>query len=367
MSARATHVVHLFSTFDAGGPQVRTAHLIGLLPDRFDHTIVAMDGRYGCKSLLPERSGIRCVELPFRTDTGWTAFKLGRFLRVQRPDLLCTYNWGAIEGILAGRFAKLCPMLHHEDGFGPDEADRQKSRRVFARRVLLDDVDAVFVASRNLERIAVDDWKLPKRRVHFIANGVDCARFRPGDRAESRAALGLPLDANLIGSVGGFRPEKDHDFLLDACVGLDAELVLVGEGPLRSNIEARIARTGVRAHLLGWVDDLVPVYRSLDLLAISSRTEQLPVALLEAMASALPVVSTDVGDVRVVLPASGHEWLCPVGDLTGFRERLAAMLADPRAREQLGTDNRERCASAFSQAWMAQQFLDLYDGLTVRS
>ena len=144
---------HLFSTFDPGGPEVRTAELIARLPEgEFEHRILAMDGRWGCRERVPAERVREWVDPPGGGGLA-AALRLGRLLAARRPDLVLTYNWGAMEAVLGARLRRL-PLLHHEDGFGPDEVKAQKNRRVWARRLLLRRARGVVVPSRGLARIA---------------------------------------------------------------------------------------------------------------------------------------------------------------------------------------------------------------------
>ncbi|MFQ5507646.1 MAG: glycosyltransferase family 4 protein [Planctomycetota bacterium] len=371
MTPALPHLVHLFSTFDPGGPQVRTARLIALLGGDYRHTIVAMDGRCGCAKLLPSSAPASCVEPPpgYRRSRLF-ALRLVRLLRELQPDLILTYNWGAIDAVLAAALLRFRPAMHHEDGFGPDEAFEQKRRRILVRRLLLRRVQAVFVPSRTLEEIATRIWKLETGRVHLIQNGIDTDRFSPGDRRAARRELGLPEDCLLIGTVGHLREVKDQALLVDAFAAARrtdrARLIIVGEGAERDSLEALARARGIREQVTftGWIDDLVPLYRSLDLFALSSRTEQMPLALLEAMSSGLPVISTAVGDIPSIL--RDEEQLCAEGDPRAFVELLEAALGDPGLRARLGQQNRELCIEDFSEDEMLRRFRGLYDALLGR-
>src|SRR5690606_2840984 len=98
-------------------------------------------------------------------------------IRRLKPDLMLTYQWGAIEWALANRFSPLCPQVHLESGFGAEEADRRVWRRVGRRRLALGHVRAVVAPSTTLAAIAERDWWVPRDRIRYIPNGVDCEKY----------------------------------------------------------------------------------------------------------------------------------------------------------------------------------------------
>jgi hypothetical protein len=157
-------LLHVFSTFAVGGPQVRFATLANHLQQRFRHLVIAMDGRYDCRERLDPTLSI---ELPNpRIRKGHTlsnVWTFRRVLRSTRPDLLVTYNWGAIEWAIAN-WPRMVRHVHIEDGFGPEEAHGQMRRRIWTRRIALHR-STVVVPSRTLEAIAREIWHLAPGRV----------------------------------------------------------------------------------------------------------------------------------------------------------------------------------------------------------
>src|SRR5690606_34421165 len=189
--------------------------------------------------------------------------------------------------------------LHFEDGFGPEEAERQLPRRVWTRRLALARSDVV-VPSHTLRTLATKVWRLNGRRVRHIPNGVRPRRAFATTLAE--LGLALPSGRVRIAWVGALRPEKNPARLLRAfgSVKDDAVLLLIGDGPEREALEAEVSRLGLAesVRFLGARDDARDIIMQCDVLALSSDTEQMPLVVLEAMDAGLPVVSTDVGDVR---------------------------------------------------------------------
>lgn len=343
--------VHVFATFGAGGPQLRAVQLMQRLGSGTEHIVMAMDGCTDAMAQLP--AGVRCAIAPPPPRRGLLATLQAqrRWLAGQRPDLVLTYNWGAIETAAAARSLRL-PLVHHEDGFLPDEAQRRLWRRSLVRRLVLRRVP-VIVPSAVLQRIATAEWRLPAANVHHLVNGVALDRFRPS------ASVAAPV----VGTVGGLRPEKDHATLLRALAQLPAaRAVIVGGGALAAPLRALADELGIadRVAWRGPVADTAPCYAEFAVFVLSSRTEQLPLVLLEAMASGLPVVATDVGDVRAVLPPEQGAFVVPPGDAGALAAALRAVLGDPARAAALGAANRARAAERFGAGPCLQRFVDVY-------
>ncbi|MEO0650588.1 MAG: glycosyltransferase, partial [Planctomycetota bacterium] len=300
-------LLHVFPSFEVGGAQMRTARLIQGFGPGLSHRIAALDGCRDAERFLDPEADVQFIDgPPPGSSPAATRFHRGLQARL-RPDLVCTYNWGSIDAALAARLPFGPPLVHHEDGFGRDELERPLRRRSVYRRLVLGGASSVIVPSTRLQDVAREHWRLPRRRVHLIPNGIELARYAPADRnPELRAELGIPLDAPLLGSVGGLRPEKNFGRLVDLHAALPAErgvwLLVVGDGVERESLERRASEgAGAgRVRFVGLQRDPIPFLRALDLFALTSDTEQMPIALVEAMACGLAAVASDVGDTRRV-------------------------------------------------------------------
>jgi glycosyltransferase involved in cell wall biosynthesis len=166
----------IFPTFEVGGAQSRFVTLANHFGRDLKHVVVAMDGHYDCAERLAPGLDVELRRYPLqkgRTFANRALFR--RALQEIRPDVLVTHNWGTIEWAMAN-WPKRVRHIHIEDGFGPDEAGGQLPRRVWTRRLVLRR-STVVVPSRMLEKIAREIWRLPNDSVHYIPNGIDCARF----------------------------------------------------------------------------------------------------------------------------------------------------------------------------------------------
>ena len=360
MPADVPRLLHVFSTFAVGGPQMRFAAIANRLGRRLRHEVVAMDGNLAAQERLDPALDIGFPAIGMRK--GDTLGNLRRFrsaLGRLRPDLLVTYNWGSIEWALANALAWR-RHLHLEDGFGPEESTGQLPRRVLTRRLALRRARVV-LPSQTLFRIATDIWRLPARNLRYVPNGIDLRRFAPG-RSDPAP---WPRDRPVIGTVAALRPEKNLTRLLDAASLLlrdrPARLVLVGDGPERGRLAAHAAALGIAewVHFAGHLADPSAAYRGFDLFALSSDTEQMPLSVLEAMGCALPVAATDVGDVAAMLPPDSRPFVV-AKDAAALAGALGALLDDPARRQVAGAANRARAEAEFDQETMFATYAGLF-------
>lgn len=363
MADRALRLLHVFPSFALGGQQRRLAALVAGLGQGFRHRIYALDGDIGAFSLIAAHADItEAAPLEFRKSRG---VDIGNLLRLRKAisgadaDVLCTYNWGSIEAVMANAVGARLPVVHHEDGFGPEEAGgRQIGRRVQTRRFALRNA-FVTVPSKVLEQIAVEDWRLDPARVTRIPVGVDLAKFRkPRARPEAGPVI--------VGAIGGLRPEKNLARLIrafeQASEGLAARLEIVGDGPERARLEAlaQESRAAASIRFAGSTDRPEDAHARFDIFALSSDTEQTPTSLIEAMASGLPAVAPGVGDIPSMVSKANRPFISEPGDDAAFAKALRAMIADRALRVAVGAANAA-CAENYDARTMIDAFRALYE------
>lgn len=324
--------------------------------------------------MLPEGFGLGVLEAPPKAGLFSTLRSLRGIFEEAAPDLVCTYNWGAIESTMAARSFGSLPVIHHEDGFGPDEASGLKLRRTLMRRFALRGVSAVVVPSHNLGRIAQKKWKVPGYRLKVVPNGIDLAHFDPDTNAGSAAALrnelGIPQGAFVVGSVGHLRREKNYPRLVAAVARArelaperDWHLLLVGDGDERAHIEAAVRKLGLDdvVHFAGHRADCAPAVVAMDVFCLSSDTEQMPISLVEAMAAGRPAVSTDVGDVARMMPEGASDLVVPItAGAEGLAERLCDLASDASRRAAVATSGQQKARTEYSFDAMLATYRGLY-------
>lgn len=370
----AIRILHLHSSFDLGGKEARAVRLMNAFGDRASHVIVSgVEGAYGARDAIAK--GIR-YEIAQNPPPLTGKPSVARYEAIARYmakfDLVLTYNWGAIDGVMAKRvFAKnLPPVIHHEDGFNADEATRLNPVRNMYRRIALGAAHSLVVPSHLLERVAVKAWKQPRERIHRISNGIDVAAY--ARKPDARAIPGfkrLPGHV-VVGTLAGLREVKDLPMLVRAMGGMKsrAQLVIVGEGPEREAIQDTIDNMGMEKTVLlpGFLPDPHRYMGLFDIFALSSKSEQQPIAVMEAMAAGLPIASTPVGDVAQMiapenLPAMSDDW-----NPVHLRDRIETLAAHPEARAAVGKANQARARALFDEKAMIAAYAALYAGAVKR-
>ena len=336
---------------------MRAVQLMGRMSGGTRHSILAMDGRTGCVERVP--AGVEVELLPPPSSLSFFAMSgyMRSLLERKAPDAVMTYNWGAIEMVLGARRGGFTKVIHHEDGFGPEEADRKLRRRNWIRRILLRKVAAVAVPSQGLAELARAAWRVPSDKLHYLPNGVDLDRFRPASTDSSPP---------VVGHVGHLRPEKNQQLLITAfarCRSDSARLRLIGDGVERERLASLASSLGVgeRVEFLGEVADTASQYEEMTVFALSSSTEQMPLTVLEAMAAGLPVVSTDVGDVASMVHGSNRPLVCPREDESALAEALDRILGDPGLGRDVGLANRRKCEDEFGSERCYGAWVELYE------
>lgn len=365
-------ILHCHSTFSAGGKEVRCAQLINAFRNGLSHDIVsAMPDQMGARALIDRKRTDVGYPADFPALTGWPG--PGRLVTIaqalKRYDLVLTYNWGAMDVVLAHTvFAAqfdLPPLIHHEDGFNEDETQQLKWTRNWYRRVALGRAHSLVVPSETLERIAVDVWKQPRSRVVRIPNGIDTKAFA---RKPDAGKLRLVKRAGecWVGTLAGLRAIKQLPLLVEAVSKLpdNWHLVILGDGPerdaiLQAALDHDIAH---RVHLPGAVDDPAAVIGMFDIFALSSKSEQFPLSVIEAMAAGLPVAAPDIGDVRTIVSGQNRKFIAVPNDAGALAAMLGDLAHNPELRAEIGRANREKAVANFAAKRMIKRYADLYAG-----
>lgn len=370
--SRTVRILHLHSSFDAGGKELRCVQLINAFGREFEHAIVSGDPeRRSAAAGLDPRIRVVWPNFPPLSGKPWPSRLKKLAAAMAGYDLVCTYNWGAMDAVLAHTmFAdvfKLAPLVHHEDGFNEDEADGLKPSRNFYRRIALGRCSALVVPSRTLERIALETWYQPRSKVRLIPNGIDTARMA---RKQKRDALPRVIKQKgelWVGTLAGLRKVKNLPALVRAFRALPEpwQLVIVGEGPERAAILAEAEACGLehRVHLPGFVADPAKAVGLFDLFALSSVSEQFPISVVEAMAAGLPVAAPRVGDIASMVATENGPFLVAPGDEEGLAVSLAALAEDADLRLRIGEANRAKARADYDQNRMIERYDALYRGL----
>ena len=363
------NILHLHSTFSLGGKEARAVRLMNAFGGRARHTIVSgMPDQLGARDAIAPGISYEIAQNPPPL-TGRPSVSryeaLARFMR--RFDLVLTYNWGAVDGVMARRvFSKgMPPVIHHEDGFNSDEAGGLKIERNMYRRLALPAAYALVVPSQTLERIAQRSWKQPAGRLHRIPNGIDTALYAAKPDPKAIPGFRRKHGEVVIGTLAGLREVKDLPALVRATGGVSARvrLVIVGEGPERERIMDAAEAMGMEDRLLlpGFLPEPHRYIGLFDILALSSRSEQFPIAVIEGMAAGLPIVAPRVGDIPEMVAAENQAYIVDRGEVR-LRDALQALAGcAPAARAFVGSQNRTKAITDYDETVMIARYKALYE------
>ena len=369
---RPVNILHLHSSFSPGGKEARAVRLMNAFGANARHTIVSnMEDAYGAQAAIAPGIDYEIAQNPPPLTGGPSVQRyeaIAAYMR--RFDLVLTYNWGAIDGVMAKRVSSkgMPPVVHHEDGFDADEADGLKPQRNLYRRFALTKAEALVVPSETLEQIALSTWKHPRERVHRIANGIDTALY--AKRPDPKAIPGFKRKPGevVIGTLAGLREVKDLPMLVRAVGGLSGRvrLVIVGDGPEKQAILDTAERMGMESQLIlpGFLPEPHRYIGLFDIFALSSKSEQFPIPVIEAMAAGLPIVATPVGDILKMVTTDNHSFIERRDHEVALRDSLQTLCdATPEQRGWLGEKNRAKAVADYEEATMIARYAALYSSV----
>lgn len=363
-------ILHLHSSFGAGGKELRCVRLINAFGAGVSHDIVSAEP----DNLAAGRGISQSIDVTYPSDfpelagrPGWVRLRaIADSMRGY--DLLLSYNWGSMDAVMAHRiFARrlgLPALVHHEDGFNADEADGLKARRNWYRRLALPRASALVVPSLQLERIARETWRQPPERVHRIPNGIPTDAYGHEPAPDVLPGLVKHPGDLWMGTMAGLRAVKDIPAMVRAFASLPStwRLVVAGEGPERETVLNEAGRLGVanRVHLPGFVSDPAAIVGLFDIFALSSKSEQFPISVVEAMAAGIAVAAPAVGDVMDMVSAENRPFIAPAGNESALRDAMLALARDPQLRRTVGEANRRKARRSYDETRMIEAYRQLY-------
>lgn len=356
-------IVHVLSSFGVGG-QERVALDLAIGQLARGHRVAAI-------SLAPPPDGAMADEFrehgiavervaKHRGLDPTLVPRLARALRRHRADVVHTHNplpliYGAPAARLAGAAA-----IHTKHGVNPGSPGHRLLRRAAAQLV-----HAFVAVSDTTFGQAKAQHDAPLSRMHTIANGIRLDRYHPDAEARAAARVELGLgDAWVVGTVGRLDTYKNQALLVRACAPLlssDFRLVIVGDGPARGEVEAEIGRLREPRWVVmtGRRMDVPRIIPAFDVFALSSKTEGLPLVVPEAMAAALPIVTTSVGGLPGVIDEGRTGMLVPIEE-GALREALRKLAEDRPLARTMGERARDTALDRYSADRMVEAYLDLY-------
>lgn len=371
-------IAHVVYRFDVGGLENGVVNLLNRLPpERFRHAVVALTDVTDFRQRV-QRNEVQFFALHKPPGHGVKVFpQLYRLFRRLAPSIVHTRNLAALEAAIPAWFARVPVRIHGEHGRDVRDLDGTNRRYRMVRRAHRPFVNHYVAVSADLERSLVQGTGVDPQDVTHIVNGVDTERFRPS--AATKRLAGNPFDDPalcVIGTVGRLQPVKHQALLARAFVqALERapqlrprlRLVIVGEGPLRQEIERILARAGLAglAWLPGARNDIPDVLRALDVFVLPSLAEGISNTILEAMATGLPVIATRVGGNAELLEDGRSGALVAPDDVDALADAMLHY-ADPAIARTAGIAGRQRAERLYSLDTMVAGYARVYEQLLAR-
>lgn len=385
-------VVRVITRLNIGGPSIQATRLSSAL-DRLGFTTTLIHGRLGegegdmSYLIEPGTTAIYLDALrrplsPLADARAW--WRLYREIKRARPSIVHTHmaKAGMLGRVAAAAYnltrgaAPRARVIHTYHGHVLEGYFSPLMTHVFIslERLLAGLSDAIVAISPAIERELRDNFRIGRAaQYRVVPLGFDLSSFAAVDagmRAGARRELDLPAEAEVVSTVGRLTAIKQHDLFLEA-IGAAARsrphlvALIAGDGELRGDLERYAARIGVadRVRFLGWRRDLATIYAATDVFLLTSRNEGTPVALIEAMASGVPGVSTDVGGVKDVINSDAVGARVPDGDAAGLAAALVRYLSDRESRHAAGQRARAAVVDRYSLDRLVRDIATLYSDL----
>jgi glycosyltransferase involved in cell wall biosynthesis len=369
-----TLVDHLATT--GGAERLAVDIATRLDPARFRSTLCATrypglgaaqpsDDELGCRERLRE-AGASFLSVQRRGRGDLLAWRrLASYLRREKVDVIHAHMFGSNAwGTAVGRLARVPVIVAHEHTWA---FEGEPVRKLLDRELIGRFSDVFLAVSQEDRRKMIEIERVPEKRIRVLANGITPRAPTPG--RDVRAELGLG-DGPLVGAAGALRPQKGYDNLIRAGVQLATahpglRVLICGEGPDRPRLEELIAELGAgeTVRLLGRRLDVPDVLAALDVAVCASNYEGSPLAVMEYMEAALPIVATSVGGVPDLIDDEVHGLLVAPGDPGELVRGVEQMLADRTRAAAMGANARVRRRAEFDLDVMIENVQSLYEEL----
>jgi sugar transferase (PEP-CTERM/EpsH1 system associated) len=370
-------IAHIIYRLGVGGLENGLVNLINQTPpDRYRHAVICLKDATDFRQRLNGEVPVYELHRSEGKNLGIYA-RVYRLLRQLKPSVVHTRNLAALECQMPAWLAGVSVRVHGEHGWDVFDPDGTNRKYQWLRRFLKPFVNRYIPLSCHLESYLREKIRVPEEKMIRICNGVDTSVFHPASDGKS-SIVDCPFQSRdrqiLIGTVGRMHGVKDQITLVKAFLVLldrrpdlraTLRLVIVGEGPLRE--QARQMLESAAAEHLAWLpgerSDIADILRSLDIFVLPSQAEGISNTILEAMASGLPVIATEVGGNPELVVNGVTGTLVPKESPGAMAAALEAYLDNPGMITAHGGAAQKRVAESFSLDGMVSRYLALYDEL----
>jgi sugar transferase (PEP-CTERM/EpsH1 system associated) len=370
-------IAHVIYQLAIGGLENGLVNVINRIPeDQYRHAIICLTDYTDFRNRI-KNPNVEVHVLHKRPGKDLRLYvELWRLFRRLQPGIVHTRNLTTLESQLPALLAGVPHRIHGEHGRDMHDLDGTSRKYQLLRRLFRPLIHRYVALSLDLKRYLQEQIGVPEGKISHLCNGVDTEKFTPASGCSKTV---LPADFSgadkiIIGTVGRMETVKDQTTLVRAFVGLAKEhpkgraslrLIMVGDGalrePARSILEA--ADLAQSAWLPGEREDVPDLLRAMDVFVLPSLAEGISNTILEAMASGLPIVATDVGGNHELVGQGTTGFLVPRADPAALADAIRVYVDDPDLRRRHGAGARKRSEDELSIDTMVQRYQDIYDEL----
>lgn len=367
-------IAHVIFRLDVGGLENGLVNLINRTPpDLFQHAIICVTEASDFRERITA-TDVTIVEL--RKKPGHDLAVYWRFfnaIRKLKPNAVHTRNFNTLEFQPLALLAGVRTRMHGEHGWDIHDLDGTSRKYRLLRRVLSPFVHRFVVVSDGLLKYLTARVRISPEKIVLIHNGVDVARFRPGESSSATSPVvnGAGAGTTVVGTVGRMQEVKNQRLLVNAFVELidqdstrrrQLRLLMIGDGPFRAGLIDRLDEAGVTelAALPGSRDNIENLLRDIDIFVLPSRNEGISNTILEAMATGLPVVATRVGGTPEIVEDGVTGILIEDDNVDELKAAILEYMEKPDMRDEHGRAGLDRVRARFSLDAMVGKYLELY-------
>jgi len=373
-SSQPPIIVHIIHRLAVGGLENGLVNLINGIPEeRYSHIIICMTNSTDFADRITNKS-VKIIALDKKAGKDLAVFvRLWKTLRQIKPDIVHTRNTATIECVVPAFFSGGNVRIHGEHGRDILDLDGKNKKYLMLKRCLRLFISHYIALSKDLENWLVKDVHVKKNKITQIYNGVDTQKYKAEKLNKDFFPSGFySADCVFVGTIGRMQGEKDQLNLTNAFITIHREhpewrhalkLILVGDGPLKEKCEAALNEANLlgNAWLPGSRSDANIFYHAFDIFVLPSLIEGISNTILEAMASALPVVATNVGGNPELVVENQTGRLVPAADPQAMAEALVDYIADENLRHQHGENGLTHIRENHSMDNMVNNYLNVYD------
>lgn len=368
-------IAHIIYRLAVGGLENGLVNLINHMDaDKYRHAIICLTEATGFKKRIAKED-VRIYQLHKQEGKDFSVYvKLWKLLRKIQPDIVHTRNIGTIDCLVPAFFSGVHARIHGEHGRDMIDIDGSNKKHIIFRKILRPFIGRYVALSRDLERWLSESVGVEKSKILQIYNGVNLDLFSDNVVMSKNIKCSVFGKNNIIviGTVGRFSGEKDQLTLIAAFENILIEdpglkdvlrLALIGDGPLKRKLGNEVLRRGIEEFVWfsGERDDLHDIYNMIDIFVLPSLGEGISNTILEAMASGLPVIATNVGGNPELVVNGRTGMLVKPNSPTNMSKAIKVYLSNPDMKKKHGIEGRKRIERNFSMQSMITRYIEVYN------